>query len=705
MIEPPADKQITLPLWCIRFCAWCWKGRTFLFGTIIFGMLLNLLAALLTIDPQTPLPALEWVKSNLFAVLLSFVVLLLFTLLCGLVARLSVPLSARELCIRYLEQVMRDTELVTLRGIPAGLIAESVKLADIYIPPSFYTNRARVDFPVSDEDLERYRLALKQGMSAPDLERVVVEAEKNWQHIVKSGGRVGLQRVWRHLSTYRAVVIQGYPGMGKSTLMERLALYMAACGLRYADAEMPEREALTPILIPVLLRLNRYARALAGNAALSLPDYLCQIIDDAQWPGLVACMQQQLLDGKCLVMLDGLDEVSDPLLREQVQEKIRALVGGQYNRNRFTITSRVAGYNQAAFPAYAHFTLAELTSEEIDYFLPRWCRANLQREQALRAGVMQYALLEREVEQRVRELEAAMKDNQGVRTLAQNPLLLTLLLVMQQNSVILPRQRVELYTTVTKTLLESRQIAKGLEAASEFQAIERLGPLAFQMQEENSEFVHQKIVDEVLVQTIRQREGGDEERIAAEAARFLQRMRERGGLFVSRVGDYFGFMHRTFQEYFAARYILNNMKADQQRWITILVKRASRQDAFWREPFLLAVAYQSNENERVAGEILRALLAEPVHSFEQDVFVVALAASALLEARPLTIDVDVQKRACWPVMGRHSVSVISKCARESKNFYSTGSPVCRKKPIANRCSTPSHRRSKTHSRSPTSVMS
>ena len=88
-------------------------------------------------------------------------------------------------------------------------------------------------------------------------------------------------------------------------------------------------------------------------------------------------------------------------------------------------------------------TIAELTDEQIDYFLPRWCRASLlpQRTPASAlpvSHVSQTTTFSREVEQKAQQLAMALKSNAAVRELAENPLLLTLMVVMQQNSIVLP---------------------------------------------------------------------------------------------------------------------------------------------------------------------------------------------------------------------------------------------------------------------------
>ncbi len=64
------------------------------------------------------------------------------------------------------------------------------------------------------------------------------------------------------------------------------------------------------------------------------------------------------------------------------------------------------------------------------------------------------------------------------------------------------------------------------------------------MQSTGNSFARRDEVMASLEQTIRS-EGGTDEEIAREAEIFLNRIRERAGLFVLRTGDYFGFFHRN----------------------------------------------------------------------------------------------------------------------------------------------------------------
>jgi hypothetical protein len=637
-------------------CNWIWERRAILFSIDILSAIW---AALLVLDVTTTsnllgLHILAGIQASWPLFLALFIALVLFTIICGLVVRTDLPLSPPPLQLLYLNKLIHDRQMSTLTGIPAGLIVERVHLTDIFIPLQFRPNRPYADYPLSNRELERYQQELKSGIFSHDLQRVVLEAEKHW-YTAKPTDRIGIADVWKLLTNSDAVVIQGYPGTGKSTLMERLTLYMALRLSGQPDTDMPGQKSLTPLLLPILLRLGEYARALQHTTNLTLDDYIMQTLAKMGIPDLPAFMQKKLVEGSCLVILDGLDEVSDLVIRKKVQEAIKICIhdhrgeqatsNSTTQQNRFLITSRVAGYDQAAFPDYPHVTITELSAEQIQDFLPRWYRAHLCYDHhiSVQEGLHNKDI-EREVTQRVQVIQKALNENRAVKELAENPLLLTLLVVMQRNSVVLPEQRVELYDVVTRTLLENRNIAKGIEPVPSHTALRRLGPLAFQMQEENNSFAREHDVMDTLVRAIRD-EGGSEEAIRQEAIDFLRRIRERGGLFVQRSGDYFGFMHRTFQEYFAARYILNNINVEEAHWIDELVTRASRLDALWREPFLLAVAYQSNRNEVIANKILSAFLARtPAHPLSQHVTHLLLAANAVTEAKSSTLAPTLEKQ-------------------------------------------------------------
>ena len=565
------------------------------------------------------------------------------------------PLTKKELERRYLQRLLHTTEWLKLTGIPAGLVAPRVPLDEVFILLQFFPKQMSSDYPLSGEEYADYRELLRRGVLTEEMERILIEFEKKWEALYKKDERISIAQLWQSLDRNNpAAVIQGYPGMGKSTLMTRLALHLARLGLNKPDPMMgqPLYQG-TPTdsrLLPILLLLKDYAtelkRALDISEDLSLLDYVRMVTERISLAGLFPFLQECLNQGRCLIMLDGLDEVSELTLRKQVKQRLRAFILDHRDSsktcfNRFLITSRVAGYDIVAFADYLHYTIAPLIPEQIQDFLPRWCQASVRQ-----GGHSETEeVLAQESHETARKLSAAMQTNQGVRTLAENPLMLTLLAVMQQNSIELPRQRVELYTAVVKTLLENRNLAKELNPIPEALAIQRLGPIAYRMQETENGFARRREVEASLRNTIKSEEGGTDRELDQEVENFLGRVRERGGLFVICTGDYFGFFHRTFQEYFAARYLLNQIKRNSSTWIIQLVGNARHSDDLWREPFLLAVAYQSGEDEMVARTILEALLDIPNGtSLESKSHDLLLAVDCVIESKPSTLGRTLEKR-------------------------------------------------------------
>ena len=134
----------------------------------------------------------------------------------------------------------------------------------------------------------------------------------------------------RKMPAFLALV--GGPGSGKSTLLRHAALQ--AC------LRKPSRNRRS---IPILLYLRDHASAIIADPTVSVADLLRRTLGqvDAEEPS--RWFEQQLRDGRCLVLLDGLDEVT----RQEDRAKVSAWTEGQvrqYPSNDFVISSRPLGY-------------------------------------------------------------------------------------------------------------------------------------------------------------------------------------------------------------------------------------------------------------------------------------------------------------------------------------------------------------------------
>ncbi|MBE9042702.1 tetratricopeptide repeat protein [Oscillatoriales cyanobacterium LEGE 11467] len=398
-------------------------------------------------------------------------------------------------------------------------------------------------------------------------------------------------------------VILGDPGAGKTTLLRYLALHFATA--RRDEKEMvvagEEGEDLGQTRLPIFFRIADYAEKLATQPELKLDEFLQQFY--RQWETQLTATSteisaeevaqllcEKLKSGQCIVLLDGLDEVFDRSSRKQIVDRIEVFVS-TYAGNKFVITSRIAGYQEVNLSGrFSHFTIIEMEREQVEQFLRRWCLAVEQAQQPDAAPERQ----ERNAEAEVQGLLDAIDSNEGVQRLTGNPLLLTILALIHRNGSRLPHRRVELYALAVKTLTEDWQLGKKLPDGEkvllkETEVVDLLAPLAYWMHEEKpSGLVSQEEVEAKLAKKLA--ELNDEEpdspsvRQAVEA--FLRRVRETTGLFVERAPGFYGFMHLTFEEYFAARYIADNDSEDMLALI-----RRHWEESRWMEPILLALGY------------------------------------------------------------------------------------------------------------------
>lgn len=648
------------PLWLIRVCSWLQMrlNSWLVAGIGLFWALIDavLLAPVSPLAQFTQLWIFQYKVGIVIGVVIYFVLYGFIYLISGFEATPSISVRQRH----YLRHMQIKYEPLTTRGIPEKLFPPSIHLDEVFIAPQLINERtqAGIDYPLRAEEISLWQQIFTQRKK---------RLPRELANPLAAHKQVGLAEFWQRLSRERPVaVIQGYPGMGKSTLMQRLTLHMARRCLHIADPRLP---ALSPALVPILIELKDYSKerkkALANNEELPVLAYLPKMLQKRTWQGkdpwpfLNKCLER----GMCLVLFDGLDEAGDAETRKQVAREVNAFIEEQRNTprerktfNRFLITSRVAGYSPDAFPHAQPYRIAELTEEQMHELLDLWYNAVKKVESAAD-----------EAEKRMQRLHNAIKEHGPIFRLAENPLLLMLMAAMQKHSMQLPNERAALYDTITLTLLQYREkdkeLDKDLPPIDEDVAVRRLGSLAYAMQ--STDYIaDEHTVKDLLSQTIReerkrgaavidpvgqQTEIDREAEITQEAEKFLTLVRERSNLFVQRTGEDFSFFHKSFQEYFTARFILNTIQHQRETEIDHLVKLARQSDDIWREPFLFAVGYQSagrGRDQTVARDLLQQLVDASTQESDpkRRLHDLLLAAEALVEAKAQIFDETLEQQ-------------------------------------------------------------
>jgi HEAT repeat protein len=393
------------------------------------------------------------------------------------------------------------------------------------------------------------------------------------------------------VAKYRRLVLLGDPGSGKSTLLRYILLQIVQESGIFVSA-FPEMSDLASI-IPLYMPLTAFAEVLLSHApgTRSLEDFLPIYLHDNYLGAYVNLVQTHLERGNLFLLFDGLDEIPDASLRINVVRHIEMFTH-TYATNRFIVTSRIVGYKEASLSSdYQPYTLADFDEAQVKTFTQRWCPAY----EYWVNGTWESHHLEDAATKEAEKLFHATQCKPAVKRLAVNPLLLTILALIQRQGIELPSHRVELFELCAMTLIDTWVKAKGQSLRlSKNELIKILRPLAFWMHQHPAvgnipeEELYEQIVQQLIERSINEYEA------TKLAEQFLETVRGKTGILVERGKERYGFLHLTFEEYFAAREL--EKRKDRNKFI-----RKHLHDPRWREVILLTVGaigiLHSNEEE------------------------------------------------------------------------------------------------------------
>lgn len=519
----------------------------------------------------------------------------------------------RELLAGYLEALCAEIGILRPGSIRGAELPLELALDEIYIELQAEPDRPDVDRRVTVQEVAEARKrdetwAWEDEQDRERQYRIFADRDRSHREGDTAHSSAPLITV---IQRHDQVVILGDPGSGKTTLQRHLAI-------KSAQSLLTSAEPAGLSSIPIYMRISAYSefRALA-DPDLALRDYLSHYVSGLQVrsPRDVADLLYRYLDeGRCLILLDGLDEVIEDRDRAKVARAIaqfaavyrgRQLPGyGEQLGNKIVVTSRIAGYRPfVELPSsFGHYTIQPMNSQQIGAFLDRWFRAV---EKSLEPGAEPDLIEQRADRQKALILEA-IERSPGVARLADNPLLLRLLAMLHRSEGNLPQRRVELYQKATRWLLYDWHLERGapLGAAIDEQvALSMLGPVAMYIHTRRPSGLLSLGQLEKLLFEIRGPQLGDPPDAPSvetieHVRKFLRTIREHSGLLVERGTGLFGFMHLTFQEYFVARHLISQDSRINE------IKGRLHQPR-WREPILLAVAFLS---DLLSGDIDRTLL-------------------------------------------------------------------------------------------------
>ncbi len=391
-------------------------------------------------------------------------------------------------------------------------------------------------------------------------------------------------RVEDALGHKQRVLIQGDAGAGKSTLLQWLAV--TAVRQRFLGSLGAWNG-----LVPFLIRLRDFA-----DRRLPDDDEILLHANAPQW-GIVpeGWVRRTAEAGEALFLIDGVDELPEQD-RAAVRSWLRTIVA-RYPESRIVVTSRPSDLIERWFAKdrFHLATLEPMTTDDVGVFVDRWHSALLDSSGG---QAMVLPCPRADVPKHQRSLLAHLAARPHLRSLARNPLLCAMICALNlDRRANLPRDRMTLYDAALDMLLERRDAEKQVLAGSEIQltAVEKralLRALAWWLNENRrTEMSREEAIYQLRLKI------GTMPGVTQPPADVLTYLLERSGLLRQPVLGRVDFVHRTFQEFLAAKEVVERDSID------MLISNAGSD--LWRETVLMACAHATApQRDRLLSGIL-----------------------------------------------------------------------------------------------------
>ncbi len=433
---------------------------------------------------------------------------------------------------RYRELALESCDIIDLANLPENdrhVATRKLDVRRLYVPL-------------------RVRVEAASGVEAGEGELEAIEKRRAAAMRAGAGAESELVSIGERLGKARRLVVLGDPGAGKTTLTRWLATAYLLRLRQSPDwqdlpdvATLPEEDWL-----PVIIRCRELDRSAVGG---TLEDVLRHTLrkaemTEAESAALQVVLRDKLKKGQALLLLDGLDEITDPAARARFCQQLES-IHIAYPDAPIVATSRVVGYREMGYRigrGFEHVTVADLSKEDKDEFARRWC------------GLVE--LPERR-ETAANELIHDIHSSDRIERLTGNPMLLTTMALVKRKIGRLPSRRADLYANALQVLLNWRSDVDA--PLDDREAVPQLEYVAYEMCRRGAQQLRR---DEILELFERMRD----EYPRVHAARnhtpeeFLRLLERRTGLLVEaghtrhlgRLVPVYEFRHLTFQEYLAA---------------------------------------------------------------------------------------------------------------------------------------------------------
>ncbi|WP_433365616.1 NACHT domain-containing protein [Actinoplanes sp. CA-142083] len=405
------------------------------------------------------------------------------------------------------------------------------------------------------------------------------ERSSMWDPSLLRHARVdaGAARVEQALARRTRTLIRGEAGAGKSTLLRWLAVNAARRGFTGALSEWNGR-------IPFLIKLRSWP------AALPAPEqFLSGVADPIAGTMPPGWVHRQLEEGRGLLLVDGVDELPAER-RPRVRAWLKELLD-TYPSSLVVVTSRppAAPVRWLDAEGFESLTLERLTPADVRALIDQWHRA-ARTSPSLPCPP-------HELQRYEQSLLTQLAANRHLYRLAGNPLMAAMLCALNlDRETHLPPDRMGIYQAAVDMLLQRRDTERGVSSTMPAMAarerLQLLQDLAWRLSLNGKSELTRPDAEAFLARRL-----PGMPRVPASAEDVLTHLVERSGILREPAAGRIDFVHRTFQEYLAAR------EAAEQNMGGMLAGHAHLDT--WREIIIMAAGHG---NSPMRADLIESLL-------------------------------------------------------------------------------------------------
>jgi hypothetical protein len=427
------------------------------------------------------------------------------------------------------------------------------------------------------------------------------------------------------------IVVKGEAGSGKTTLLQSLAVRAAMASF---DEDMEEWNDFVPFMIRL--------RALSGDRLPPPEDF-----PSLETPNIAHLMPKgwvhdQLMSGRALLLIDGLDEVSEAR-REATRKWIVSLME-DFPACRLLVTSRPPAVPDGwlSSKGFTELELLPMSPNDVSAFISHWHDAVSLNENEQQRRTATLALAQ--------PLAERIRADRSLRELAATPLLCAMLCAMNRDKrEVLPSNRIALYEAAVQMLIHARDEERKIKVEDHIALdydtkVGLLQETAFWMMQNGWSMCDRWRLDEFIDGVkgkFTRLPGG------VTASQITHLLLYRSGILRSPVEEKIDFVHNAFKEYLAAKTVVSS---DRLSFLMNALKSES-----WREVAVLAAALA---DEKRRSEFIGQLLARGDERSNQRSMYHLLALGCLETCTKLdpSIQADIRSR----VQGLHPPRTFSE---------------------------------------------